>query len=52
MICKRRFDKPAAEIAQGYGESVSFDYRLYGYDNRKEQMRRTTGICREGSQES
>jgi hypothetical protein len=35
MICKRRFDKPAAEIAQRYGESVSFDYRLYGSDKPK-----------------
>jgi len=35
MICKRRFDKPAAEIAQHYGKSVSFDYRFYGYDKQK-----------------
>jgi argininosuccinate lyase len=29
---KGRFHKPAAEIAQHYGESVSFDWRLYCYD--------------------
>jgi argininosuccinate lyase len=29
---KGRFNKPAAEIAQRYGESVSFDLRLYRYD--------------------
>src|SRR2546430_9684485 len=29
---KGRFKKPAAEIAQRYGESVSFDRRLYRYD--------------------
>ena len=29
---KGRFNKPAAEIAQRYGESVSFDWRLYRYD--------------------
>jgi argininosuccinate lyase len=29
---KGRFNKPAAKIAQRYGESVSFDWRLYGYD--------------------
>jgi argininosuccinate lyase len=29
---KGRFKKPAAEIAQRYGESVSFDWRLYRYD--------------------
>jgi argininosuccinate lyase len=29
---KGRFDKPAAEIAQRYSESVSFDWRLYRYD--------------------
>ena len=29
---KGRFDKPAAEIAQRYSESVSFDWRLYPYD--------------------
>jgi argininosuccinate lyase len=32
MVRKGRFDKPAAEIAQRYGESVSFDWRLYRYD--------------------
>src|SRR5438128_593167 len=29
---KGRFSKPAAEIAQRYSESVSFDWRLYRYD--------------------
>src|SRR5512132_725218 len=29
---KARFDKPAAEVAQRYGESVSLDWRLYRYD--------------------
>jgi len=29
---KGRFNKPAAEIVQRYGESVSFDWRLYRYD--------------------
>ncbi len=29
---KGRFDKPAAEIAQCYSESVSLDWRLYLYD--------------------
>src|SRR6266853_1939506 len=29
---KGRFSKPAAEIALRYGESVSFDWRLYRYD--------------------
>ena len=29
---KGRFNQPAAEIAQRYGESVSFDRRLYRYD--------------------
>ena len=29
---KGRFNKPVAEIAQRYGESVSFDWRLYHYD--------------------
>src|ERR1700719_2960616 len=29
---KGRFDKPAAEIAQRYSESVSLDWRLYSYD--------------------
>jgi argininosuccinate lyase len=29
---KGRFNKPAAEIAQRYGESVSFDWRLYRHD--------------------
>jgi len=29
---KGRFNKPAAEIAQRYTESVSFDWRLYRYD--------------------
>src|SRR5207247_2813119 len=28
MIRKGRFNKPAAEIAHRYGESVSFDWRL------------------------
>ena len=32
MIRKGRFNKPAAEIAQRYGESVSFDWRLYRQD--------------------
>src|SRR5437867_9700383 len=32
MIRKGRFNKPAAEIAQRYGESVSFDWRLYRHD--------------------
>ena len=29
---KGRFNKPAAEIAQRYSESVSLDWRLYSYD--------------------
>src|SRR5215471_15304487 len=29
---KGRFNKPAAEIAERYSESVSFDWRLYPYD--------------------
>jgi argininosuccinate lyase len=29
---KGRFNKPAAEIARRYGESVSFDWRLYRHD--------------------
>jgi argininosuccinate lyase len=29
---KGRFSQPAAEIAQGYSESVSFDWRLYRHD--------------------
>ncbi|PYJ47484.1 MAG: hypothetical protein DME50_14610 [Verrucomicrobia bacterium] len=29
---KGRFSKPAAEVAQRYSESVSFDWRLYQYD--------------------
>jgi len=29
---KGRFNKPAAEIAQHYSESVSFDWQLYRYD--------------------
>jgi argininosuccinate lyase len=29
---KARFDKPAAEVAQRYSESVSLDWRLYRYD--------------------
>jgi argininosuccinate lyase len=29
---KGRFNKPLAEIAQRYGESVSFDWRLYRHD--------------------
>jgi argininosuccinate lyase len=32
MIRKGRFNEPAAEIAQRYAESVSFDWRLYRYD--------------------
>jgi len=32
MIRKGRFNKPAAEIAQRYGESISFDWRLYRND--------------------
>jgi argininosuccinate lyase len=32
MIRKGRFNKPAAEIAQRYGESVSLDWRPYRYD--------------------
>ena len=32
MIRKGRFAKPAAEMAPRYGESVSFDWRLYRYD--------------------
>jgi argininosuccinate lyase len=32
MIRKGRFNQPAAGIAQRYGESVSFDWRLYRYD--------------------
>ena len=32
MIRKGRFNKPAAEVAQRYGESVSFDWCLYRYD--------------------
>ena len=32
MIRKGRFNKPAAEIVQRYGESVSFDWRLYRHD--------------------
>jgi argininosuccinate lyase len=31
-VRKGRFSKPAAEIAQRYSESVSFDCRLYQYD--------------------
>jgi argininosuccinate lyase len=29
---KGRFNKPAAEVAQRYSESVSFDWRLFRYD--------------------
>jgi len=29
---KGRFSQPAAEIALRYGESVSFDWRLYRHD--------------------
>src|SRR5207249_7310760 len=29
---KGRFSEPAAELAQRYSESVSFDWRLYRYD--------------------
>src|SRR6266480_485590 len=29
---KGRFNKQAAEVAQRYSESVSFDWRLYSYD--------------------
>jgi argininosuccinate lyase len=32
MIRKGRFNKPAAGVAQRYGESVSFDWCLYRYD--------------------
>jgi argininosuccinate lyase len=32
MIRKGRFNKPAAEVAQRYGESVPFDWCLYRYD--------------------
>jgi argininosuccinate lyase len=32
MIRKGRFNKLAAKIAQRYGESVSFDWRLYRHD--------------------
>jgi argininosuccinate lyase len=32
IMRKGRFNKPAAEIAQRYGESVSFDWRLYRHD--------------------
>jgi argininosuccinate lyase len=32
MIRKGRFSQPAAEIALRYGESVSFDWRLYRHD--------------------
>src|SRR5439155_12692229 len=32
MMRKGRFKKPAAELAQRYSESVSFDWRLYRYD--------------------
>jgi argininosuccinate lyase len=32
MIRKGRFNKPAAVIAQLYGESISFDWRLYRHD--------------------
>jgi len=32
MIQQGRFNKPAAEIAHRYGESVSFDWRLYRHD--------------------
>jgi len=32
MIRKGRFNKPAAEISQRYGESISFDWRLYRHD--------------------
>jgi argininosuccinate lyase len=32
MMRKGRFNEPAAELAQRYGESVSFDWRLYHHD--------------------
>src|ERR1700730_14410012 len=32
MIRKGRFNKPAAEIAQRHGESISFDWRLYRHE--------------------
>jgi argininosuccinate lyase len=32
MIRKGRFNKPAAEIAQRYSESVSLDWWLYQYE--------------------
>jgi len=32
MIRKGRFSQPAAEIAQRYSASISFDRRLYRYD--------------------
>ncbi len=32
MMRKGRFNEPAAELAQRYSESVSFDWRLYRYD--------------------
>jgi len=32
MIRKGRFKKPAADIAQRYGEFISSDWRLYAYD--------------------
>src|SRR6266699_5918004 len=32
MMRKGRFNKPAAQLAQRYSESVSFDWRLYRYD--------------------
>ena len=32
MMRQGRFDKPAPEIAQRYGESVSIDWRLYHHD--------------------
>ncbi len=32
MIRKGRFNNPVVEIAQRYGESVSFDWRLHRHD--------------------
>src|SRR5438094_6950542 len=32
MMRKGRFKKPAAELAQRYSESISFDWRLYRSD--------------------
>ena len=32
MMRKGRFNEPAADVAQRYSESVSFDWRLYPHD--------------------